>query len=388
MRSHTDKLHFLLLLLAFLAALALVLLQLSHRDAKANLAGTKPLPLKYASNFSVHEAEGVKILTVHNPWPGSSADYPYVLAREGQAVPEALKDLPLIRVPLKRVITMSTTDLGFLKVLGGLDALVGISSLDLVNTPEVRERIESGRIAEVGYDQNLDLEKVVALAPEAVLAYAIGTSSEESHVKLRRAGIQVVLNASHLESSPLGRCEWIKFVALLLGREKEADKLFAEITARYRKAAELCSQVPYRPTVFLGAPFKGTWYMAGGKSFMAQLLADAGGRYLWEEDPGSTVQPLDFEAVYAKAAMGDFWLNPSDWKSLGEGKAQDERFALFRAFGEKKVYNNNLRLNGSGGNDCWESGIVAPDLLLMDLVAILHPERVPDHALYFFRHLQ
>jgi iron complex transport system substrate-binding protein len=52
------------------------------------------------------------------------------------------------------------------------------------------------------------------------------------------------------------------------------------------------------------------------------------------------------------------------------------------------VYNNDARVNANGGNAYYEEGAAHPSLILADLIAIFHPELLPDHELAFFRRLE
>lgn len=68
--------------------------------------------------------------------------------------------------------------------------------------------------------------------------------------------------------------------------------------------------------------------------------------------------------------------------------AEDNRYANFAAVKTGNVYNNNARINNSGGNDYWESGTSNPDIVLSDLIKILHPEILPNHQLVYYRKLE
>jgi iron complex transport system substrate-binding protein len=126
--------------------------------------------------------------------------------------------------------------------------------------------------------------------------------------------------------------------------------------------------------------------MPAGKSYVAKYLSDAGGKYLWSDDKSAGSLPLSFEVVLERAANADYWLNFSQsWQSLKDVVAEDSRYADFQAVKTGNLYNNNTRVNDSGGNDYWEGGISNPDIVLSDLIKILHPEILPNHQLFYYR---
>jgi iron complex transport system substrate-binding protein len=204
---------------------------------------------------------------------------------------------------------------------------------------------------------------------------------------LQRTGVPVLLNADFLETSPLGRAEWVKFTAALLNREREGDSIFQQIVHRYDSLKGLAGGVQERPQVFSGIVYGDVWYMPGGKSWAAQFLADAGADYLWRETESAGSLPLPFEGVYARAHQAPFWINVADTRSLAALAAADNRYRRFRAWQQGQVYTYTNKTNPGGGLEYLELGYARPDLVLADLIKILHPELLPDCSLYFYQRL-
>ena len=190
-----------------------------------------------------------------------------------------------------------------------------------------------------------------------------------------------------MESHPLGRAEWIKFLGLFTGREKEAEEIFTALEKRYLSLAALSNNVKYRPTVVRGTPFSGRWYVAGGKSYVGTFLHDAGADYIFKETQFTGSRPMDIELVYERGQAAEFWVNCGVWQNLDQARRADPRFAAFKSLQDGRVYNNNLRVNEQGGNDYWESGVMAPDLVLADMIHIFHPELLPDHQFVYYTQL-
>lgn len=344
--------------------------------------------LRYAENWAIDYFDHYKVVRVLQPWSGAETSFEYVLLQCGTPAPEGYDETQIIEVPARSIISMSTAYLPHLQDLGVLDRLVGVDSFGFVYTPEVVDMIEAGEIAEVGGGANLNVERVLELNPGVVMTYGVGDAQSDTHPQLLAAGVPVILNAEYMEASPLGRAEWIKFTAALFNREAAAAAAFEDTAAQYNALAARVGDLDERPTAFSSAPFQGTWYMPGGNSYQAQLLADAGADYLWSADDSTGSLELSFEAVYARAADADYWINTGTWSSLEEVRAADERFTEFVAFQQGNLYNNTGRTTPSGSNDYWERGMASPHLLLADLIAIFHPEILPEHELMYYVHLQ
>lgn len=347
---------------------------------KAEITHAQGLRIEYFNNY--------KVVTVSNPWRGANVSFQYVLVQCGTPAPEDFEDAVLIDVPTKTVISMSTTQIPHLDQMGLLGGLVGLDQLQFVSNPQVRAMIDEGKVVEVGYGATVNVELVLELDPDLVMTFSSGNPEFDSHPLLLDAGIPTVLIGDWTETTPLGRSEWIKFTAVFFNQEAAAERIYDGIVEQYQALAALVADVPERPTVFTDSPFEGVWYMPGGRSYMAALLKDAGAEYLWANDDTVGSIPLDFESVLEHAIDADFWLNVGYWNSLADGLAQDERFAKFAAFQNGQVYNNNLRVNAGGGNDFYETGASNPELVLADLIAIFHPEVLPDHEFYFYQKLE
>ncbi len=344
--------------------------------------------LDYATGFAVEYHRHYKVVTVHSPWKHADTEFRYVLVQCGAPVPKGIEQAQVIEVPVQRVVTLSTTHLPHLDVLGQVEALVGVDQFATVNTASVRQKIDQGHLQEFSSGSTVDLERLLEAEPDLVMAFATGTETD-SHRRLMQAGVPVAIVAEYLESSPLGRAEWLKFTALFFNREAQAEQVFSTIAEDYNALVQSTQDLERRPTVFSGFSYDGTWYMPGGQSYAAQLLSDAGATYLWADIDQAGSLPLDFEAVYDRAAHADFWVNVSqDWFSQGDAIAADPRYGQFLALQSGQVFNNNARLNPTGGNDYWEAGLINPHLVLADLIKIFHPELLPDHELVYYQPLK
>lgn len=347
----------------------------------------KKVEVEHSSVFDVEYHPNYKIVTVSEPWPGADSGFTYVLVQRGTEPPSGLEADTVIDIPVRTIVTMSTSYLPQLEMLGALDTLIGHDAFAWVSSPAVLERIEAGAMKEVGSGPTVNVELLLDMEPDLVMTSAMG-GEYDAHPKLEEVGLPYVINAEWNEPTPLARAEWIKFVSLFYNREAEANELFAAIENEYATMVEMASAASEKPTVFMGAPYQGTWWVSGGGSFAARLLADAGAAYVWADDESTGSLMLDIESVYEKAGQADFWVNTGYWNSLEDAEAADQRFSEFEAYETGMVYNNNLRMGPGGGNEYYESGPANPHWVLADLIKIFHPELLPDHELYYYKKLQ
>ncbi len=313
------------------------------------------------------------------------------LVPKDMAVPEELKEgVTVIRTPVERIVALSTTYLGAFTDLGRADRIVAVADTDRVTSPEIRERIETGATVGVGDGAAVDLEALVALRPDVVFMSVFAMESFGGRGQLERLGIPVVATAAYLEPHPLGRAEWIRFFAAFTGDDEAASRRFEEISDVYQKIRYKVrenSGTGGRPTVLTGAPWGGVWYCAGGGGYLARLIEDAGGSYVWEDRSTMSV-PRDLETVLAGAAEVDYWINVGAFESREGLLGTDRRFRFFRSLREGRVYNSDLGLSLRGGVPFWERGAQRPDEVLADLGAIFHPELFPDHEMRYYRRLR
>ncbi|MCV9386433.1 ABC transporter substrate-binding protein [Reichenbachiella ulvae] len=342
--------------------------------------------VSYAQRFSMEEYEGYNVLTVNKLWQGSDESASYLLY-EGE-VPTAIdaSQYTLIPYPVQSIVSNSTTHLAFLEILGVEQRLKGFAQTQYIYSESIRSQLDQGLLQEVGHEGQLDVERILGIDPDVILAFSSGSENRQL-AKLEELGQPVVMTPDYLEPDILGRAEWIKFIGHLTGKEDEAEAYFSQIAAAYDSLTTMVNDVE-RPSVFSGTLYGGTWFMPAGNNYNALLMKDAGAEYLWTDAAGTGWINLDFEAVYAKAYQADFWIGVADYQSIEALVAADERYANFEAVKTGQVYGYTKRMSTSGGNDYFESGNANPHLLLADHIKILHPELLPDYELFYYKKLE
>ncbi|MDX1629104.1 MAG: ABC transporter substrate-binding protein [Fulvivirga sp.] len=343
--------------------------------------------LKYAQGFEVRYEGNVKWVTVPKPFQGATEGFTYLLVPKGTKVPDHSADVQVIEIPLDRLVCNSTTHIPLLDYLGKTEALVGFPTTDYISSKKMRQRIDAGKVTDIGVDNEMNLELLIDLEPDMVMAYTVSNNFGQFE-QISKAGIPVVINAEYLESHPLGRAEWIKFMALFFNLEDKADSIFNAIETKYVGLQEKTARIQEKPTVLSGVVYGDTWYMPGGDNYAAKIINDAAGNYLWSENDDSGFLELSFEAVYDRAHDADYWIGVGSFNTLEALQNADDRYAKFKSFKTGDVYTYDARKGAKGGSVYLELGYLRPDIILEDLVKILHPQLTNDKDLYFHAKLK
>ena len=346
---------------------------------------------RYAKGFSVERdtTTGEKLLCIRNPWQGAS-DIVFYTEIDSLSPP-------------KRIVAMSSSHAAMLDAVGCSDRIVGLSGCRFIYNNDLCKKIAEGEIAEVGYDSAFDFEKIRSLNADIVLLYGVAGEAKSITDKLDELRTPYIYIGDYLEDDPLGKAEWVVALASLCGVESEGIAFFEEVESRYNALREQKYCSAYKPRVMLNLPYRDTWFMPPHNSYMVRLIEDAGGEYILKtkderrktkEDNLSTLnsqlstksKPISLEEALVLAMKADFWINLGQMTSKEEVCAAAPRFAKVDAVKFNRLYNNTKRTNESRGSDFWESGAVRPDLILEDLINILHYE-APTEKLYYYKKL-
>lgn len=342
--------------------------------------------LSEATNFRLDYHRSYQVLTVHRPYLGGKP-VSYVLVRCGAPAPALTGELARaqqITVPVHSLYSGSTTHLAMITELDRAGVVTGVANPAAVADPQIRKRIDADETLGYAPGGQVNIETVLAAGPDVLVTEGM---DDPGHPKLRQAGIPVLADAEWLEPTPLGRAEWIKVFAALTGTERQAAQVYESIRDRYRALAAQAARA--KPVdVLVGTMYSGSWSMPTGASYAGRLVADAGGTYPWLTDGGAENRQLNFESVYVRAGSAPLWLVTDDWKTVDDAVARDSRYGELTAVRTGQVWSATKAITPAGGNTYWERGTARPDLLLADLVAILHSEQAPNHTFEFYRQVQ
>lgn len=343
---------------------------------------------EFATGFSIHRsAEGAStLITITNPWQGADFRQHIFVSRNNEKAPRGFIG-QVVKAPISSAVCLSSGYVAMFDALGEIDKVRGVAGIDFITNPHIH--VPQAEVADVGYDTNIDFERIVALRPDVVMMYGVAGENSLITSKLRELGIPYMYIGDYVEQSPLGKAEWMYVVAELTERTERADSLFGAVKQSYQALAErVAHSTSSRPKVMLNTPYRDLWFLPSAESFMVRLIADAGGEAYSSTGGGNASQPIDAERAYLLASKADAWLNVGGCISLTELTAQNPRFAQMPVVQQYRVWNNNRRRTAVGGSDFWESGIVRPDVVLHDLVTILHPEITDSDELVYYEQLK
>ncbi len=342
---------------------------------------------EYASGFTLTAQPGAKsvMLSAICPWQNadSATVYNMLLLRDGETAPADFSGT-VLDGDIRRIVTMSTTQIAMLDAVGAAETVAGVSGLDYVSNVYVRGRLDES--ADVGYEGNVDYERLAALDPDLVLLYGVsGPSVMEA--KLDELGIPYFYIGDYVEESPLGKAEWLVPVGEIVGRRDSAERVFAGIKDEYTALLAKVGSEVSRPKVMINMPYSGSWFMPSSRSYVARLIEDAGGDYIYKENDSSGSVPVDVERAYILADSADVWINTGSAENMAELLQALPKFADVKPVRTGRVFNCTARVNRNGGNDYFESGTVWPQRVLADMIAIFHPETSCD-SMYYYRCLR
>ncbi len=339
--------------------------------------------ITYAKGFNIEQFDGYSVLTVSNPWPGSDVSYRYLLKETQEKLEDEASYEAVLQVPIRSIVVTSTTHIPSLEMLGAEETLVGFPNLNYISSEKTRSLIDVGKIRELGQNEAINTEVLIESNPDAVVTFAI-EGKNKTVTTLQRAGIPVLYNADWTETHPLGKAEWIKFFGALYGKAEEANQLFSEIEKEYLEAKTLAANASTYPTVLSGAMYKDIWYLPQGGSWAAQFIADAHGDYLWKDREGTGSLSLNLESVLETGRNADYWIGPGQYNSYYQLQEAHSVYGQFKAFETQEIYTFTTRTGATGGVLYYELAPNRPDLVLKDLIKILHPELLPEYSPYFF----
>lgn len=340
---------------------------------------------EYALGFKILGAENnaSTLIQISNPWQGAQDIHmSYFISRNNEQPPAGYTGT-VIPAGAKRIVCMSSSYIAMLDALGQADRIVGVSGIDYISNPYILAHRDS--IKDVGAEINYEL--LLGLKPDVVLLYGIADAQSAVTDKLKELSIPSMYIGEYLEESPLGKAEWLVALSELTDSREKGIEVFREIPKRYHTLKTLAQSAKQRPTVMFNTPWNDSWVMPSTRSYMAQLVADAGADYIYKENTSSSSTGIGLETAYELIQKADYWVNVGTASTLDELKSTNPKFANAKSVRNQMVYNNNQRLTATGGNDYWESAVIHPDIVLRDLIRIFHPELVSD-SLYYYRHLQ
>lgn len=339
--------------------------------------------LNYAENITIIDFKDYKKIELQNPWNKGKILHTYILIDKDKEIPTDLPQGTIVRTPISKSIVYSAVHCGVFNEIGALKNIAGICDLKYIKLKQIKDGCKNGSITNVGDGMSPDIEKIIDLHPDAILLSPFENSG--GYGKVEKINVPIIECADYMETSALGRAEWIKFYGMLTGKEKQANAIFSQVERDYKELAKIASSLRNKPTVMCELKSGTAWYVPGGKSTISGLYKDAGGNYIFRDNNRSGSIPLSFETVFDKAQNADIWLikyNRDNEMTYSELSKDYSPYTGFKAFKEKNIFSCN-----TGKVAFYEESPFHPNILLKDLIKIFHPELLKDYKLKYFTNL-
>ena len=355
------------------------------------------LRLGYAERIKIVEYEGYNTVTLADPWETGNVLHTYIL------VPSSAKELTddsltslhpnatIVRTPLKKTLITTSVHCALADELGCSNAVAGVCDLQYINLPWVKERVKAGKIRDCGSTMAPTIETIIDLAPDAIFLSPFQNSG--GYGRIENLGIPIIEMADYMETSALGRAEWMKFYGMLFGAEEKANSLFSEVEKKYNELKEKGrkyttdnnkqTKQTKQKSVIMDKLVGSVWYVPGGGSTIGKMLKDAACSYPWQDDRSAGSLSLSFETVLEKGAEADVWMfryNSPQAITRNVLLSENRGYEQFKAYKNGELYGCN-----TATSTFYEDTPFHPELLLRDFLTIMHPDLGLGAPKYFIK---
>lgn len=328
------------------------------------------ISLKYAEHLKMVKYNGYTVATLSDPWNAGKVLHTYILIPDSLEVPANLPKGTIVRTPLKRAVVTTSVHCGLIISLNKGDNIKGVCDPRYINLPFIQDKLAKGQIANCGSGITPTIEKIIEINADAIIISPFQNSG--GYGRLDEWGKPIIEAADYMETSALGRAEWMKFYGLLFGVGEQADSLFASIERNYNLLRETAIMSKTKKSILMDKISSSVWYVPGGTSTIGRIIADANAKYPFSDNKNSGGVALPFETVLEKAGEADIWMfryNSPNAATYGSLLSENQGYSQFKAFKDKEVYGCN-----TNSNTFYEDTPFHPDLLLRDFIIIAHPE--------------
>lgn len=395
-----------------MGALVALLFVACQGGKTASGEGSDTLRMKYAELLTIvkHDDGAYTEAIIENPWKKGTTLHKYILVpkgKEGDETVARLKDdirenatlqmgshCDIVRTPLESNVVFTAPHCQLMYELGCKNAITGVCDKDYINIPDIKERVKlsDGKastsdtdkvIIDCGSSMQPDIERIIALKPEGLLISPFENSG--GYGKLDKLHIPIIETADYMETSPLGRAEWMKFYGLLFKSEERSDSLFSSIEKEYLALKAEAAKLPQGHSILTERKMGSVWYVPGGKSTMGILLKDANAKYIFADDTHSGSLAYGPERILSKGTQIDVWaFKYFGGKALSKSDllAEYEGYKVLKAFNSNSIYQVD-----TSTQPYFELTSFHPEILLREFIILAHPKATQFGKLRFYQHL-
>ena len=353
---------------AFLLLLSVGACQSGKQGGESPAGDT--LTLAHAQLLTIVDYDGYSVASIKDPWNKDRTLHEYVLLPNESQIPEHLPKATVVRTPVSKAVIYTSVHSALVQELGAEQQIGGVCDFQYIHVPYIIQGVQEGRITDCGDAMSPDLERIIDLEPDAIMLSPFENSG--GYGRVEELDVPIVECADYMETSALGRAEWMKFYGRLFGKAQEADSLFAEVDRSYQELKQLASETESYPEVVADMKTGSVWYVPGGQSTQGKLFADAHAYYPYADDTHSGSLALSFEAVFDKCGEADVWIfrynqpTPMTYRQLAADYAGN---AEMKAFKQRNIYGCN-----TNASLFYEETPFHPDRLLSEYIQLFHPE--------------
>ena len=330
----------------------------------------------YAQGYEISYYKDFTTVEIINPWDTTKILQRYILVEKENPLPGNLPEGTVIRTPLNNIIMYTTLHASIWEKIGALDVVKGICETEYLTSEKAIAMVKEGKIADCGSAFSPNVETIMDLGGEFIIASPYENSGYGQAEKL---GIPIFESADYMEQHPLGRVEWLKVYGLLQGKRDVADSMFNATMNRYNSLKELAQGEQKKPRLMSERKYGSSWYIVGGASYMATMYKDAGADYIFSDNADTGSATVSFETVYDRGGDSDIWiLKYAAEKKMTYNSLQQENplYASFAPFKNRKMFVCNTITT-----PYYEYIAIHPDIILADYVKMFHPHLLPDYTL-------
>lgn len=339
------------------------------------------IKMQYSSLLTLQQCDDYVYAQVKDPWDSTRVLHSYILIDKEAKMPSNLPEGDVVRTPLSNTVVYTSVHCSLIDEIGAYSAIKGVCDLQYIDIERLQQDCKNGKIVDMGESTSPNIEAIIEMSPDAILLSPFQNSG--SYGKLGKLGIPIIECADYMETSALGRAEWMKFYGLLYGQKESASTLFNEVETEYNSLKSIAKDAKDKPTVITDFKFGDSWYVPGGNSTVGRLLADASTDYIFKDRSESGSVPLDPEVVFDKAINAEYWVvkySQATDKTYEEVAQDYSNYTNMAAFKNKNIYAcNTMKV------PFYEETPFHPNRLLKDYVKIFHPELLPDYELRYYK---
>lgn len=358
-----------------------ILVSCSSSKTSNGQADGDTVAFKYARHLTIVKMDGYTKVDLVDPWKEGKILHTYYLVPKGSEGDELSAELKskgktqvveassVVRTPVDRSIVFTTVHSALLMELGAKEKISGVCDSKYIHIPWIQQQLKVGKIADCGNGMNADVEKIIDSKPGIILVSPFENSG--GYGKLEEIDIPIIEAADYMETSALGRAEWMKFYGMLYGKETEANRLFEQVDSTYQALKQEATKSKIQRSLITEMKMGGVWYVPGGQSVAGTLFKDAGGKYVFgaNKDQGSLNYP--FEKVLDEAGNADVWT----YKYDSHPATLQEIYSDYQGYGEMKAWKTGEVYGcNTSTSTYYEEASFHPERVLRDYIIILHPD--------------